>query len=191
MALQCTGMADTEQLRQQIHSAFPADTFLGSVTNGCKCGECVELARSLSRKRWDAIESETINRQFGSLPLLSSEAFSAFLPAWLMRSLDSLDADEQKFREWTLYALALYHDDKYDDADELPVKTDRLLRLYQTLTPEQVRVVEECLLLIRDHAHITDWDRESINRALHLVNERSLGVYKSFQAPTGAIPGSE
>lgn len=182
-------MANAEQLHQQIRSAFPAATFLGSVTSGCKCDECAELAQSLRHKSWDAIDDETMDLQFGSLPLLSSEAFSAFLPAWLVRSLDSLDADQQKFREWTLYALALYHDGEYDDADDLPEKTDKLRWQYETLTPEQVRVVEQLLTLIRDQARITDWDRESIDRVLHLIKRTFLDGYNSPSPRTGATTG--
>jgi hypothetical protein len=53
-----------------------------------------------------------MDEHFGSLPLLSPEAFATFLPAWLTRSLRDLDAKDQKFREWTLYQLALYHEDE-------------------------------------------------------------------------------
>jgi hypothetical protein len=61
----------------------------------------------LRHKSWHEIDDETMDVQFGSLPLLASDAFWAFLPAWLMRSLYALDADQHNIREWTLYALAL------------------------------------------------------------------------------------
>jgi hypothetical protein len=102
-------MPDPDEVRRQIRSAFPAEPFYVAVTGGCPCDECAELTKSLCRQKWDALDNETMDAQFGSLPLLSPEAFSTFLPAWLMRSLDDLDAEEQKSREWTLYAVALYH----------------------------------------------------------------------------------
>jgi hypothetical protein len=112
-----------------------------------------------------------VDVQFGSLSVLSSDAFVAFLPAWLLRSLNSLDTDQQKIREWTLYALAFSHDDEFDDDNELPGKTNRLRRRYETPTPEQVGSIEHFLLLIRDHARLSEWDRKSINRTLPLLRQ--------------------
>jgi hypothetical protein len=82
-------MPDPEEVRRQIRSAFPTEPFLGPVTGGCKCLECTELTESLRHRKWDALDNQTMDAQFGSLPLLSPEAFSTFLPAWLMRSLDN------------------------------------------------------------------------------------------------------
>jgi hypothetical protein len=168
-------MGDIEELRESIRRAFPAQRFYGPVTNGCKCDECVELADCLRGRSWDAIDDCTMEVQFGALSLLSRDAFSAFLPAWLMRSLDALDADEQKVREWTLYALALYYDSDEDDADELLDKATRLRWQYERLTSEQVKVVRQVLLQIRDRTCISKWDRESINLALPLLDERLTG----------------
>lgn len=165
-------MGDIEELRQSIRRAFPAQRFYGPITDGCKCDECAELADSLRDRSWDAIDDGTMEVQFGALPLLSRDAFSAFLPAWLMRSLDALDADEQKIREWTLYALALYYDSDEDDADELLDKTNRLRWQYERLTPEQVNVIQQVLLQIRDRACISKWDRESIDLALPILDEQ-------------------
>lgn len=89
-----------------------------------------------------------------------------------MRSLDALDADEQKVREWTLYALALYYDSDEDDADELLDKANRLRWQYERLTPEQVKVIRQVLLQIRDRACISKWDRESIDLALPILDEQ-------------------
>lgn len=164
-------MGSADELQELISAAFPAQRFYGPVTDGCKCDECAELAASLRHKSWDEIDDETMDAQFGSLPLLASDAFWAFLPAWLMRSLEALDADQHKIREWTLYALALYHDNEYDDADELPDKTNRLRWQYERLTPEQARAIEQFLLLIRDHAPISLRDKESIERALPLLRK--------------------
>lgn len=165
-------MKQVEVLRQLIRVAFPSRPFLGAVTGGCDCDECCEIATTLNLQSWDAISDETLNVQFGALPLLSSEAFSAFLPAWLNGSLSKLDADEQKVREWTLYSLALYYEDG-DEAAEIAAKTECLRLRFATLTPEQTCVVTQWLLLLRDHARVTHWHRESIDRALHLLNAAS------------------
>jgi hypothetical protein len=112
-----------------------------------------------------------MDAQFGSLPLLSPEAFSTFLPAWLMRSLDDFDAGEQKFLEWTLYEVALYHDED-DGADELSRRIDMLRWRAERLTREQIDTIAAFLRLIQHHAPLSEWDRESITRALELVWER-------------------
>jgi hypothetical protein len=53
-----------------------------------------------------------IDNQFGSLPLLTDEAFQALLPAFLFRALDDIDP-ENKFLEWSLYALCgAYEEDE-------------------------------------------------------------------------------
>ena len=129
-------MPEADDVRQHIQSAFPARVFFGSITNGCKCDECAELSKSLRQRSWDTLSDNTMDAQFGSLPLLFPEAFAAFLPAWLMRSLDNVDTEQQKFREWTLYALAVYHDEE-EGVEELSLKTDRLRSRADRSPPEQ------------------------------------------------------
>ena len=109
-----------------------------------------------------------MDAQLGSLPLLSPEAFAAFLPAWLMRSLDNVDTEQQKFREWTLYELALYHDEE-EGVEELSRKTDRLRWRAERFTTEQIGTIRALLHFIRDHAPLSEWDREIINRAIDNV----------------------
>jgi hypothetical protein len=62
--------------------------------------------RSLKHLSWDNISDEVMDVQFGSPPLLTTEAFQAFLPAWLLRSLAGLDLEQHKVRECTLGQLA-------------------------------------------------------------------------------------
>lgn len=161
-------MSDLDEIRRQIRSAFPSETFFGAVTNGCKCDECAELVRNLRYQKWDDLNNETMDAQFGSLPLLSPEAFSMFIPAWLMRSLDNLEAEEQQFCEWTLYAFALYHHEE-DSADDLSHKIDRMRSRAERLTREQIHAVAAFLRLIQHRTSLSEWDRESIRRALELV----------------------
>ena len=161
-------MPEVDDVRRHIQAAFPARAFFGPITGGCKCDECAELSKSLRQQSWDTLSDNTMDAQFGSLPLLSPEAFAAYLPAWLMRSLDSPDNEQQKFREWTLYTLALYHDVE-DGVEELLRKTDWLRWRAERLTPEQIAAIGAFLQFIRDHARISDWDRESIDRAIDVV----------------------
>jgi len=165
-------MRDADELRKRIRDAFPAEQYFGPVTNGCTCEECTAPANALLHQRWDALSDETLEEQFGSLPLLSPEALAAFLPAWMIRSLDNLDLSEQKIREWTLYELALYYDEKTDEPDELPSRIDRLRRRAAALMPQQIGVVARFLRFVQDHAAIAEWDRESIRRGLEVAWQR-------------------
>ena len=164
-------MPDPEEVRCQIRSAFPSRPFFGAVIGDCKCDECTELEKSLRHQKWDALGDETMDSQFGSLPLLTPEAFATFLPAWLARSLEDLDAKEQKFREWTLYAIGLYHIEE-DGPDELSRQIGWLRQRADRLTPEQIEAVATLLHLIEQCAPVSEWDRESIKRGLDLVWER-------------------
>jgi hypothetical protein len=161
-------MPDVEQVRQLIRSAFPSQTFFGVVTGGCRCDECTGLESSLRHKSWEELPDETIDVQFGSLPLLSAGAFQAFLPAWLIRSLYDHDARDHKIREWMLYELALYHLDD-DPPEDLFRKTERLRERSEHLTPGTLAAVRAVLTFIQEHCPISDWDRESIDRAVDLV----------------------
>lgn len=167
-----SAMLEVDELQRRIRSAFPPEHFLGTITVGCECDECKELARVLLNQKWDELSEETMQAQFGSLPLLSSEAWAAFLPAWLMRSLDDLYAADQKFREWTLYDLALYRETAEDSPDELAASIDRLREKSAQLRPEQFLAVADFLRMVHENAAISDWDRESIARSLALVWER-------------------
>ena len=164
-------MREVEALLQKIESSFPAERFFGPVTGGCACDECSALTNSFRHEAWNTLTDQVMDERFGSLPLLSPEAFATFLPAWLTRSLRDLDAKDQKFREWTLYQLALYHEDE-DGPDDFTRITQRLRRDSEQLTPEQVELVGDFLRLIRERACISEFDDESIGRSLELVWER-------------------
>lgn len=164
------GYIDVDEMRQRIQSVFPSQPFFGSITNGCACDECTALVKSLYGRKWDALDNETMDVQFGSLSLLTLEAFTIFVPAWLIRSLDNIDAEEQKFREWTLYSLALYSDE--DGPDELSAEIEKLRQQSDQLNPEQLRVIADFLRLIHDRTPISKWNQESIRRSLELIWDR-------------------
>jgi len=162
------GFPDRVEVCRLIHLAFPSEPFEGVVTRGCKCDECEELQKSLRGHSWTDLTDETFEAQFGGLPLLSPEAFRSFLPAWLVRSLNHLEARDQRIREWTLYELAVYHDDD-DEPSDLSRQTERPRLRKECLSPEQTRTVRTFLMLVEGAAGISEWDRESIRRALELV----------------------
>jgi hypothetical protein len=161
-------ISDVDAVRAQIRKAFPAEPFLGPISGPCQCDECTALADSLRHKTWDQLDDATMDIQFGAMPLLTPEAFPAYLAAWLMRSLKNLENEDQKFREWTLYYLALYHEET-DPPDELPRAIAYLQSKAACLSSEQVAAVNACLQFIKTQAELSEWDREAIDRASELV----------------------
>jgi len=155
-------------LCDQIRKAFPAESFSGCSTAGCVCDECQEIAALLRGKRWDEITDEIMDICFGALPLLSEQAITAFLPAWLIRSLNCVGAKEIRVREWTLYELAIYSDEE-DSLDDVERIVERRRRLRAHFTAAQVEAVRRFLLLIGQASSISDWDRESIGGAVDLI----------------------
>lgn len=156
-------MEDAVELRHLMWAVFPPRRYDEPVTCGCECDECTGLEAKFRHKSWDEIDQETLDFEFGALPLLTSEAFWAFIPAWLMRSLDNLDVEQHKIREFTLYAIALY--------DDVEGRAETLRLRFERLTVEQARAIERFLVLIRDRAKISAWDRESIERALPMLQK--------------------
>jgi len=82
-----------ETLRVRIRSVFPDVVFLGQITPADKeTGEDFDDERTLHAalhgKRWSEIPASFLSPSSYSIPLLTEEAFEAFLPAWLSRALD-------------------------------------------------------------------------------------------------------
>jgi|SRR5215471_12326713 len=88
---------------EQIVAAFPPVLPSAPIAT-CSCQECQGVREDLGNLRWNEIHPTVIDRQFGSLPLLTDEAFQALLPAFLFRALDPVAPDNYSL-EWTLYAL--------------------------------------------------------------------------------------
>jgi hypothetical protein len=101
---------DLEKFRAQLISAFPPQPFYGQIA-ACECGECNALRQELRGKRWDQIPSEFVDFNSGSLPLLEPDALVAFLAAWLLRSMEKLDA-KSVLAEFTQYFLCPGSDDE-------------------------------------------------------------------------------
>ncbi len=57
------------------------------------CEECLLIRNGLQGRTWDAISSEFLQANPDSLPLLSAEAYRAFLPAWLREGLITPDSE--------------------------------------------------------------------------------------------------
>src|SRR5437763_17150054 len=88
----------------QIMAAFPPTLPAQPVTN-CDCDECQDSRANLGHLQWVDVLSPAIEKSFGALPLLTDDAFQSLLPAFLFRALEDI-SPENKFLEWTLYALS-------------------------------------------------------------------------------------
>lgn len=92
------------EFRQRLKDAFPPVRFYGLVSTRDECDEGIALRGELFGKRWDEVPDEFVDFNSGSSPLLEPSALIAFLPAWLLRSMEKL-ADGSVLSELTIYFL--------------------------------------------------------------------------------------
>ena len=95
--------AESRQVWEQIAAAFPAVVPSEPITP-CDCEECLDVRANLGNCRWNDILPATVEKCFGSLPLLTDEAFQALLPAFLFRALNGV-SNKNQVLEFTLYTL--------------------------------------------------------------------------------------
>src|SRR4051812_35742773 len=92
------------EFRQRLAVAFPPQPFHGAVSNHDECEDGIALRQELPGKRWDEVPAAFIDFNSGSLPLLEPNAMVAFLPAWLLRSMETV-GDNSVLAEFTMYFL--------------------------------------------------------------------------------------
>ena len=71
-----------------IREAFPADNPPGAeqlVTD--ECSFCVAIRDALQGRRWNAVPTESLDDQVGSVPQLTPAAFVYYIPAFLLRAV--------------------------------------------------------------------------------------------------------
>jgi hypothetical protein len=107
---------DSSKVWARIAAAFPAVLPLQPIT-ACDCEECQDVRASLGHLSWSGILAPAIDKHFGSLPLLTDEAFHALLPAFLFHALADIN-HRNKVLEWTLYSLCgRYEEDEAATGD--------------------------------------------------------------------------
>ena len=92
-------------LRNRLRKAFPPQRFTGLVSVHDECDDGIALRRELPGKSWDEISAQFVDENSLSLPLLESDALVAFLPAWLLRSVETFSEDSLVLA-YTLYFLS-------------------------------------------------------------------------------------
>jgi len=75
---------------RKLLAAFPARAVEGVVVPH-ECEECAGLRRRLTKVTWHDLSVDFVRAHDGSLPLLSHQAYLAFLPAWLRNALTDPD----------------------------------------------------------------------------------------------------
>jgi hypothetical protein len=93
-----------DEFRRRLTRAFPPQPFHGLVSSHDECDEGIALSQELPGKRWDEIPTDFVDFNSGSLPLLEPTALRAFLPAWLLRSMETL-SNKGVVSEFTMYFL--------------------------------------------------------------------------------------
>jgi hypothetical protein len=93
------------ELRRVILAAFPKmePPSPKNITSHL-CEECQALTDDFRNVSWWSAKDELIDRNFDKLPLFTSEAYRYYLPAFLLRALDSFDPDNSVL-EFCIYAL--------------------------------------------------------------------------------------
>ena len=98
-------LPQTEQYRRKLIDVFPPLPFKGLVSTHDECDDGIHLRRELLGKRWDELSPEVLFHGSIGLSLLEPSALIAFLPAWILRSLETSNLDDPIVLEFTLYFL--------------------------------------------------------------------------------------
>jgi hypothetical protein len=80
------------QVLQQLESAFPERAVIGVITPH-ECDECSSMRMQLEGKTWCEVANEFAEEFAGSLPLLTSDAYNAYLPVWLRAAVVNPDGE--------------------------------------------------------------------------------------------------
>jgi hypothetical protein len=115
---------------ERIVEAFPPVLPAQPITR-CACAECLNVRADLGRLRWNDPLSPSLQKQFGSLPLLADEAFCALLPAFLFCAPGDV-SPKNEVLEFTLYALCGAHEE--DQATKEATAANRRLRMLGSMS---------------------------------------------------------
>jgi hypothetical protein len=132
------------ELRESIRHTFPAEIFTQSITpcdqtrDDPELDEEKYLYESLKGRKWTEVPPQVLTNQPDGYMLLTAEAFKALLAAWLIRSLDNIDS-ENEVRDLVVYAFSPKH-------DMVPDTTDFILHRLRALSAEQRDTLHSLLL---------------------------------------------
>ena len=150
----------TQNLRNKILAAFDAVPRPGkrNITSH-KCEECYELRDTFGSLQWDQIPAAVVDENFGQLPLFTPKAYKYFLPAYLLRCLESLDP-ESMVCEFVIYSLT-----PEPVADEMKQWVAERRKLFDQ---KQQEAIVEFLELIRSSEEFKEF-HEDVAAALRVT----------------------
>ncbi len=131
------------ELRESIRRAFPAQAYSGRVTSyddeldDPDRDEEKYLYEALKGRKWIDVPQQIIGDLPDGYVLLTQEAFEAFVAAWLLRSLENIDREDE-VRDFVIYTFSPKH-------DKVPDTTEYVLDRVRALNPEQRHVLHSVL----------------------------------------------
>jgi hypothetical protein len=75
-----------------LRESFPPRVVQGVITPH-ECDECAAIRRVLEGHSWHEISNDFAETFSGSLPLLSPDAYNAYLPIWLTAAIEHPDGE--------------------------------------------------------------------------------------------------
>jgi hypothetical protein len=133
---------DISDFRQKLIRAFPPEPFCGQVSVHDECDEGIALQEELPGKSWAEIPAAFWDSNSGSLPLLERRALVAFLPAWLLRSMETISGeDDSVLAEFTMYFLCPGNEDEGWDEKAIAGLVDLFDSTQRSLVGDFLRMI--------------------------------------------------
>ncbi len=157
---------DLNELRELIRSTFkpvlvPKDQICSSSKERISCDpELQEIITFFDGKKWTQIQPSQLVKFHDSLPFLTNEAYHAFLPAYLMASLESTRASNP-IASCTIYSLNALH---------YRINLNHEVERFQLFNPMQKATIKRFLEYLRDAGL---GDSHDITKALKSYWEKS------------------
>ena len=142
---------DISDFWQKLIRAFPPEPFCGQVSVHDECDEGIALREELPGKSWAEVPAAFLDSNSGSLPLLERRALVAFLPAWLLRSMETISGeDDSVLAEFTMYFLCPGNEDEGWDEKAIAGRV-------ALFDPTQRSLIGDFLRLIVKNDELPNW----------------------------------
>ena len=157
-------------LAQNDHTCISADCLSRGITPADgeawaeEIDDDLDLRDKLSNRAWNEVTAEIIGMQAADLPLFTPEAYAAFLPAWLMHSLENLSGDNE-VRDFTVYEFCRH--------DPHPALQEHQRIRHALLNAEQRKGVVDFLVLVSNRERDQFW-RAKAEEALSSFRDDSI-----------------
>ena len=157
----------TAELRELIQRTFPAETYSGRITSyddrldDPGLDEEKDLYEALKGRRWTEIRQQILDSKPDGYVRLTNEAFAAFIAAWLTRSLDDING-ENEVRDFVVYTFSPKH-------DMVPDTTASTVRQLRAMSPEQRSTLRSLLTEFAKRAS-SAFQRRLASEAVALIN---------------------